>query len=106
MAEEISLTPQTAQGTPEKAQGTPERASGPLHVVYSSYSPIEAHIVSGMLEDNGIGCFLSNEFIANANQPLSNVTGGVQVKVQESDVERASELLREPSSPEAEPPAV
>ena len=32
-----------------------------LCAVYSSNSPVEAHVVSGMLEDAGIECVLTNE---------------------------------------------
>ena len=74
-----------------------------VQVVYSSNSPVEAHIVSGMLEDAGIECLLNNEFFAAVDSPISNVTGGVQVLVRASDVERARELLAEAS---AAPPVV
>ena len=80
-------------------------ATGPLRMVYSSYSPVEAHIVSGMLEDSGIECFLGNEFIAAVESPISNATGGVQVLVRASDVDRANELLREASLSDAALPA-
>lgn len=54
----------------------PAPMPAPLCSVYSTYSPVEAHIVSGMLEDAGIECVLSNEFFA-ADSPVSNATGGV-----------------------------
>ena len=69
----------------------------PLRVVYSSSSPIEAHMVRGMLEDSEIECLLSNEFIAAVESPLSNLTGGVQVLVRDADADRAGEILREVS---------
>jgi hypothetical protein len=75
-------------------------ATGPLRTVFSSYSPVEAHIVGGMLQDSGIRCFLSNELIAAVDSPISNLTGGVQVRVQESDAARAAQILRETSNKE------
>ena len=63
--------------------------------VFSSSSPIEAHIVRGMLEDSGIPCALSNEFFANVDRPVADATGGVQVLVRASDADQARELLRE-----------
>ncbi len=67
----------------------------PLCSVYSTYSPIEAHIISGMLEDAGIECVISNEFFAAADSPVSNATGGVQVFVRVADAEEARALLAE-----------
>lgn len=71
----------------------PELGAEPLRVVRSFYSPVEAHIVRALLEDAGIGCVLSNEFIAVVDSPVSNATGGVQVLVRESDLARAIEVL-------------
>jgi len=72
-----------------------------LCAVYSSNSPVEAHVVSGMLEDAGIECVLTNEFFAAVDSPVSNVTGGVQIMVRASDVDRARELLAAPPAPDA-----
>ncbi len=71
----------------------------PLCSVFSSYSPVEAHIVSGMLEDSGIKCVLSNEFFAAADSPVSNATGGVQVFVRAADADQARALLAEAEQP-------
>ena len=87
-----------AAGAQDLAMSEPPE--GPLCAVFSSYSPVEAHIISGILEDSGIECVLSNEFIAAVESPLSNITGGVQVLVRASDVDRASALLREAALPE------
>lgn len=73
----------------------PDPTSAPLCSVYSTYSPVEAHIVSGMLEDAGIECVLSNEFFAAADSPVSNATGGVQVFVRAADADEARTLLAE-----------
>lgn len=72
----------------------PDPTSAPLCSVFSTYSPIEAHIVSGMLEDAGIKCVLSNEFFAAADSPISNATGGVHIFVRAADADEARELLQ------------
>ncbi|MGI4791031.1 MAG: DUF2007 domain-containing protein [Janthinobacterium lividum] len=84
---------------PDEDSGA-EQSSGQLCAVFSSYSPIEANIVSGMLQDNGVQCVLSNELISAMESPVANITGGVQVLVRELDAARAGELLREMSQPE------
>lgn len=85
---------------PSQEAFTSEDAPAPLCAVFSSYSPVEAHIVSGMLEDNGIKCVLSNELFAAADGPVANATGGVQVFVRASDADQARALIREPEAPE------
>jgi hypothetical protein len=77
-----------------------ESSPSPLCAVFSSYSPVEAHIVSGMLEDNGIKCVLSNELFAAADGPVANATGGVQVLVRASDADQAQALLRQAEASE------
>lgn len=83
------------QAAPVQEAAASEASSAPLCAVFSSYSPVEAHIISGMLEDNGIKCVLSNELFAAADRPVANSTGGVQVFVRASDAEQAQALLRE-----------
>ena len=67
------------------SQPSAEPLAEPLQSVFSSYSPVEAHIVGGMLEDNGIKYAVSNEMFAYADSPISNASGGVQVLVRASD---------------------
>jgi hypothetical protein len=74
---------------------TASASSASLCAVFSSYSSVEAHIVSGMLEDNGIKCVLSNELFAAADSPVANATGGVQIFVRASDADQAQALLRQ-----------
>ena len=73
----------------------PDPTPALLCSVYSTYSPVEAHIVSGMLEDAGIECVLSNEFFAAADSPVSNATGGVQVFVRAAAAARTRTVLAE-----------
>lgn len=77
----------------------PAPTPAPLCAVYSTYSPVEAHIVSGMLEDAGIECVLSNELFAAADSPVANATGGVQVFVRAADADQARALLAEAEQP-------
>ncbi len=55
--------------------------------------PIEAHIVKAMLEDNGIHCFVKDEYMVNMNWLYSNAVGGVKVMVGDDDYEKALELI-------------
>lgn len=94
-----------AKATPAQEaapQHPPESSPAPLCAVFSSYSPVEAHIVSGMLEDNGIKCVLSNELFAAADGPVANATGGVQVFVRAADADQARALIREPEAPDTQ----
>ena len=77
----------------------PAPTPAPLCSVYSTYSPVEAHIVSGRLEDAGTEGVLSNEFFAAADGPVSNATGGVQVFVRAADADEARALLAEAEQP-------
>ena len=84
-----------SEAAPAQAAAASEPSPASLCAVFSSYSPVEAHIISGMLEDNGIKCVLSNELFAAADGPVANATGGVQVFVRASDADQARALLRE-----------
>jgi hypothetical protein len=54
----------------------------------------EAHLVKGMLENNGIACFLNNENFTSLMPQFNGMMGaGVQVVVDEADYEKASELV-------------
>jgi hypothetical protein len=56
-------------------------------------TPIEANIVKGLLESNGIFCFLQDEHSIGIN-PLYNLAlGGVKLIVSSEDEERANEVL-------------
>ena len=55
--------------------------------------PLEAHILKGKLESEGIPCFVFDENLA-INYPFaSNLTGGVKLKVRAEDLERANEII-------------
>ena len=57
--------------------------------------PIEAAIFRCKLEAAGIECYLKNELTVQVNPLYSNAIGGVQLQVNEEDVETAEEILCE-----------
>ena len=89
-----------APATPAQESDASEAAPAPLCAVFSSYSPAEAHLVSGMLQDNGIECVLSNELFTAADGPVANATGGVQVFVRAFDADQARALIAEAEASE------
>ncbi|RYZ97043.1 MAG: DUF2007 domain-containing protein [Proteobacteria bacterium] len=72
-------------------------------VTLKSFStPIEAHVVRGHLESEGILCYLRDEHTIGMNWLYSNLLGGVRLCVPAEELGRAQELLRfeaEPSRP-------
>ncbi|HEX8833381.1 MAG TPA: DUF2007 domain-containing protein [Abditibacteriaceae bacterium] len=63
---------------------------------------VEAHMVKGRLEAEGIDCFLWGDKLADAvgypnsvASTWSNPLGGVQIRVRPADAEQAREVLRE-----------
>ena len=63
-------------------------------VTLRSYTyPTEAAIIRSRLESEGIACFLKNELSIQINPFYSNALGGVELQVDESDLERAQEVL-------------
>ena len=91
---ESSLASSLPKGL-ETVQETVHPSAESLSAVFSSYSPVEAHIVSEMLEDNGIEWVLRNELFAAADGPVANATGGGKVFVRASDTDQAHKLMRE-----------
>ncbi len=66
----------------------------PLVTVATSFSPVQAHLLRGELEASGIECFLANEMIAAVDLPISNLGGGVHLKVRASDFDQALLIVR------------
>lgn len=56
---------------------------------------IDAHILKIKLESEDITCFLFDENIVSVNPLYSNLVGGIKLKVNEEDLERAKEILSE-----------
>ena len=65
-------------------------------VILSSYANyIDAHIVMGMLEEEGIRCWLKDEYTVSVNSFLTNDAGGIKLMVAANQLERAQSLLKE-----------
>jgi hypothetical protein len=54
---------------------------------------IDANIISGKLQAEGITCFLADEYTATINPFLSNAIGGIKLNVPEAEAAKARELL-------------
>ena len=59
---------------------------------YANY--IDANIVLGRLESEGINCWLRDENTVTIDPILTNAVGGIKLMVAEPQVERAIELLQ------------
>jgi len=55
---------------------------------------IEAHILLGRLQNEGINCWLQNENMVTVFPALTNAVGGIRLMVEEAQAERATEILR------------
>lgn len=56
-------------------------------------NPMEAHLFRTVLENEGIPCEIFDELMVGLN-PLYNITvGGVKLKIRDSDLEAAMEIL-------------
>ncbi len=63
-------------------------------------SAIEANIIKGVLESNGVPCFLSNETFSSV-LPLTNTgVGSIRLNVFAEDVEKAQKILNSAPIPE------
>ena len=56
---------------------------------------IDAHIIFGRLQEEGINCWLKDENLATINPILMNATGGIKLMVAEDQFEKAQNLLSE-----------
>lgn len=63
--------------------------------VFSFTDYIEAHLVMGRLEEEGIRCWLKDEHTVTLNPIWTNAIGGIKLMVAEADVLRAKEILNE-----------
>ena len=64
-----------------------------LKTIVVFINPIEAHIIRGRLEAEGIPAFVIHEYHIWANWFFSNAVGGVKVQVNSTDATRAKEIL-------------
>lgn len=56
---------------------------------------IDAHILKARLEDEGIECFIYDENIVTVNPLYTLAVGGIKLKINESDIEKANSILSE-----------
>jgi predicted RNA-binding Zn-ribbon protein involved in translation (DUF1610 family) len=61
--------------------------------VYTNY--IDANIIMGRLEEEGINCWLKDENTVTIDPILTNAVGGIKLMVPESQADRAFDLLRQ-----------
>lgn len=59
------------------------------------YDPIEANIVASRLKENGIECFLTNEYTTNVLWYINVAHGGVSLMMDVNDFAKADEILHE-----------
>lgn len=67
--------------------------------IKSFYSGVDAHVAAGLLADNGIEAHLTDEAQTSWLPHAAYALGGVRLQVHNHDVERALELLAEPTDP-------
>jgi hypothetical protein len=61
--------------------------------VYSNY--IDANIIMGRLQEEGINCWLKDENTVTIDPILTNAVGGIKLMVPDSQGERTFELLKQ-----------
>lgn len=68
-------------------------------VAYKTFMrPFEASIVKGLLDANGMECFLSNEIFASRNPIYSSNVNGMKLNVFAKDIPKINELLNSQNS--------
>lgn len=60
---------------------------------YNNY--IDANIIMGRLQEEGISCWLKDENTVTIDPILTNAVGGIKLMVPESQAERAFDLLKQ-----------
>ncbi|MBN8675848.1 MAG: DUF2007 domain-containing protein [Chitinophagales bacterium] len=60
---------------------------------YDNYIP--AHITLGRLQEEGINCWLKDEYSVTIDPFLSNAIGGIKLMVAAAQAERAAGLLED-----------
>ena len=58
--------------------------------------PFEAQPLKGLLESEGIRCYLTNENLVAVNPLYANAVGGVELRVPSEEHERARRILLRP----------
>jgi len=58
-------------------------------------NPIDAHLLKTKLESEGAQCFLHDEHMVTLDPSIRNTSGGIKLKIAESDIEKVQKLLKE-----------
>jgi len=66
--------------------------------VYRAAGEAEAQIIKGLLESNGVPCFLKSNAAPSVHAFIFNGMGTVKIMVEESLREKAQRLIREKES--------
>jgi len=62
---------------------------------------VEAHLIKGKLNNEGIDCFITNENTTTLIPYMNNMLGfGVQVMIHKEDYEKARELVKDKLQPD------
>jgi len=62
---------------------------------------VEAHLIKGKLNNEGIECFITNENMATLKPGYDNLLGfGIEIMINEDDLAKARELLKDKFEPE------
>ena len=62
---------------------------------------IEAHLIKGKLNNEGIDCFITNENSSTLMPYFNNMLGfGIQVMIYEADMAKARELVKDKLNPD------
>ena len=65
----------------------------PLVAVASFATPLEAHLIKGLLEAEGLRVWVADEHLVSANSALAYAMGGVKLLVRAPHRERAMRIL-------------
>ncbi len=66
-----------------------------LILIESFNDAIQAHLMAGALEEEGIEVFIMDENLVSINPLFSNVVGGVKLKVKQEDADKALQLIQQ-----------
>ncbi|MFN8309362.1 MAG: DUF2007 domain-containing protein [Chitinophagales bacterium] len=63
--------------------------------ILTANHPAELSVIASRLEDEGIEHHIENELLSQSNAFLSRASGGARLIVHQSDIARATEILKE-----------
>lgn len=72
---------------------------GEFKTVMACSDPVKAHIIEGMLRENGIPAMVFGEI---SSYPSINLLDAIEVKVNAEDYDAALELINSPAAPDLE----